>query len=160
MRLLQLNEPTLSSLVSGLNIIYRIKKLKKKKRNYLLLLSNYKVFCEYDQLFPNKNESTSSFSLNLTLKPNWAALIAATYPPGPEPITVRSASTMIKADGCKTVNCLIMTKNSTFKKKNWYFKPARKYLVFFDVTENGRFLCFIFYLFIMGYGNTTELCIH
>lgn len=29
----------------------------------------------------------------LTLNPSWAALIAATYPPGPEPITVTSAST-------------------------------------------------------------------
>lgn len=30
---------------------------------------------------------------HLTLNPSWAALIAATYPPGPEPITVTSAST-------------------------------------------------------------------
>lgn len=44
------------------------------------------------------NELTPSLSLNLTLKPNWAALIAATYPPGPEPITVTSASTAIKAN--------------------------------------------------------------
>lgn len=34
----------------------------------------------------------------LTLKPNWAALMAATYPPGPEPMTVTSASTIIRAD--------------------------------------------------------------
>ncbi len=31
---------------------------------------------------------------NHTLKPSWAALMAATYPPGPEPTTVTSASTL------------------------------------------------------------------
>lgn len=39
-----------------------------------------------------------SLSLSLTLKPNWAALIAATYPPGPEPITVTSASTITETN--------------------------------------------------------------
>lgn len=56
-----------------------------------------KVFCEYDV----NDHINISFSLNLTLKPNWAALIAATYPPGPEPITVTSASTTIKVNQYK-----------------------------------------------------------
>lgn len=31
-----------------------------------------------------------------TLKPSWAALIAVTYPPGPEPITTKSASCCVE----------------------------------------------------------------
>ena len=34
------------------------------------------------------NPPTASFSINAVFKPNCAALIAETYPPGPPPITV------------------------------------------------------------------------
>ena len=73
-----------------------------------------------------KRKLMPNLSLNLTLKPNWAALIAATYPPGPEPITVTSASTTIKANWYKTINCLLLIKSTTVKKKKSYILYSKK----------------------------------
>ena len=91
-----------------------------------------------------KRKSMPNLSLNLTLKPNWAALIAATYPPGPEPITVKSASTTIKANGYKTINCLLLIKSTTVKKKSYilYSKKVQITSVFYIVLFIPRYPTF------------------
>src|SRR3989304_6072089 len=40
---------------------------------------------------------TLSFSIRATFIPNWAARMAATYPPGPAPTTQRSNSSLVVA---------------------------------------------------------------
>ncbi len=38
---------------------------------------------------------SSAFSTNATFIPSWAARIAATYPPGPDPMTIKSKLSMV-----------------------------------------------------------------
>ena len=56
-----------------------------------------KYFVTKTSLVHNKTKQPL-LQVYLTLKPNWADLMAATYPPGPEPITVTSASTVTRTD--------------------------------------------------------------
>lgn len=44
--------------------------------------------------------NVSFFSTQTVFSPNCAALIAATYPPGPDPITTRSASCVVEYNRC------------------------------------------------------------
>ena len=46
-------------------------------------------------MFKQVPPSDGSFSIQATFIPSWAALIAATYPPGPAPITIKSKSSIL-----------------------------------------------------------------
>ena len=60
-------------------------------------LNKFHPMCHF---FPRKQSRLKTIKNKLerldklTFKPSWAALIAATYPPGPEPITVKSYSSV------------------------------------------------------------------
>ena len=47
----------------------------------------------------------SDFSMMAVFKPNWEARIAATYPPGPLPITIKSKFMSEIWDKSKQISC-------------------------------------------------------
>ena len=67
-------------------------------------------------IFKQVPPSVCSFSTHATFMPSCAALIAATYPPGPAPITIKSKSAIytpkINFDGFSR-RFFILTKNPT-----------------------------------------------
>ena len=57
-------------------------------------LESRRAFDGMHPTFKQVPPSVLYFSIIAVLKPSWAHLIAATYPPGPEPITITSYLSM------------------------------------------------------------------